>query len=234
MRARRRQSGLSLIELMIAMTLGMILALAIGQIFLSSRFTSTSTNENARMQENARFALGLLERELRMAGYLGNGSTGTFSGTVPVIAVTDGTGLNSSDEIKVSFYGSDSTTVGTADNTIFNCIGEAAALNQAVVDRFYIATGSNGEPSLFCDSVQPANNAVTTTTELINGVESMQFLLGEDTNSDTAADRYLGPADPALNISNAVGVKISLLLRSSANVTEASDNRKFNHFGQGY
>lgn len=234
MRARRPQSGLTLIELMITMTLGMILMLAIGQIFMSSRFTHTSTTENARMQENARFALALLERELRMAGFKRYESTGVFTGATPPIAVSDGTGLNNSDEVTVRFYGSDGTTVGTADNTVFNCIGESASLNQLVVDRFYVATGSNGEPSLFCASVRPSDTTVTTTTELINGIESMQFLLGEDTGADKSVERYLGPADAALNISNAVAIKISLLLRSSIEVMEGADNRKFNHFGVGY
>ena len=232
--SRRRQSGLTLIELMVAMTLGMILTLAIGQIFMSSRLTSTSTNENARMQENARFALAMLERELRMAGFKRNGSTGTFTVAAAAIAVAEGAGMNSSDEFTVRFFGSDGTVVGTADNTVINCIGEAASLNQAVVDTFYIAAGAGGEPSLFCRSIRPSDTTVTTNTELINGIESMQILVGEDTNSDKTADRYLGPGDGSLNISNAVAVKVSLLIRSSVAVMEGTDNRKYNHFGQGY
>jgi type IV pilus assembly protein PilW len=233
-RSLKRQSGLTLIELMVAMTLGMILTIAIGQIFMSSRFTHTSTNENARMQENARFALALLERELRMAGFVRNSSTGSYTVAAPAIAVAEGTGLNSSDEVTVRYFGSDGTVVGTADNTVINCIGEAAALNQAVVDTFYIAAGSTGEPSLFCRSVRPSDTTITTTTELLNGIESLQILVGEDTSNDKGVDRYLGPADASLNMSNAVAVKISLLIRSSVEVMEGADNRKYNHFGAGY
>lgn len=234
-RTMHRPHGFSLIELMVAMALGMILTLAIGQVFMSSRYTNTSTDESARMQENARFALQLIERELRMSGYVKNGSTGTYSVAAPAIATAESTGLNNSDEFTVRYFGSASDAAGTtADNTVINCIGEAAALNQAVVDRFYIAAGSNGEPSLFCASVRPSDTTVTTTTELINGIESMQVLCGEDTNADMTADRYLACSDAALTIGNVVAVKISLLLRSSRDTQESIETRKFNHFGTGY
>lgn len=233
--ALRRPYGFSLIELMVAMALGMILTLAIGQVFMSSRLTNTSTDESARMQENARFALQLIERELRMAGYVKNGSTGTYSVAAPAIATAESTGLNNSDEFTVRYFGSASDAAGnTADNTVINCIGEAAALNQAVVDRFFIAAGSGGEPSLFCASVRPSDTTVTTTTELINGVESMQLLCGEDTNGDMTAERYLACSDAALTIGNVIALKVSLLMRSSRDTQESVDTRKFNHFGQGY
>jgi type IV pilus assembly protein PilW len=66
-----RQRGLGIIELMIAITLGLLITAAVGTIFLSG---SKSYNENerfARMQENGRYALKLLADELAMAGYWG-------------------------------------------------------------------------------------------------------------------------------------------------------------------
>jgi type IV pilus assembly protein PilW len=60
-----------MIELMIAITLGLLITAAVGTIFLSG---SKSYNENerfARMQENGRYALKLLADELAMAGYWG-------------------------------------------------------------------------------------------------------------------------------------------------------------------
>ena len=66
-----RQRGLGMIELLIAITLGLLITAAVGTIFLSG---SKSYNENerfARMQENGRYALKLLADELAMAGYWG-------------------------------------------------------------------------------------------------------------------------------------------------------------------
>ncbi|KAF1016366.1 MAG: hypothetical protein GAK31_01864 [Stenotrophomonas maltophilia] len=66
-----RIRGLSLIELMIAMVIGLVLMLAVVQIFIASRAASQLSEGAARTQENARFALDFLQRDLRMAGHFG-------------------------------------------------------------------------------------------------------------------------------------------------------------------
>ncbi len=68
---KRKQHGLSLIELMIAIGLSMVLTLGIIQIFISSKQTSQVQNALGRLQDNARFALDLLAHDIRMAGQLG-------------------------------------------------------------------------------------------------------------------------------------------------------------------
>lgn len=65
------QSGLSLVELMIAMLLGLLLIGGVLQIFLSSKQTFSSNTALSRVQENGRFALGLITYDLRNAGYKG-------------------------------------------------------------------------------------------------------------------------------------------------------------------
>ncbi len=69
--SRRRMAGLSLIELMIAMVIGLIMMLGVVQIFIASRAASQLSEGLARTQENARFALDFLQRDLRMAGHFG-------------------------------------------------------------------------------------------------------------------------------------------------------------------
>jgi type IV pilus assembly protein PilW len=61
----RRQHGFSLIELMVAITIGMILTMLIGQIFINSRMVFSSTDSLGRLQENARYALSVLTRGVR-------------------------------------------------------------------------------------------------------------------------------------------------------------------------
>lgn len=67
----RRSSGMSLIELMIAMLIGMVLILGVVQIFGASRSAYQLSEGMARTQENARFAVDYLQRDLRMAGHFG-------------------------------------------------------------------------------------------------------------------------------------------------------------------
>lgn len=70
----RGQSGFGLVELMIAMTLGLVLLGGIGYLFIGSRAAFRTTDNLSRMQENARFALDTMSRDIRMAGYVGCGN----------------------------------------------------------------------------------------------------------------------------------------------------------------
>ncbi|WP_371233251.1 PilW family protein [Pseudomonas sp. QE6] len=65
------QSGLSLVELMIAMLLGLLLIGGVLQVFLSSKQTFSSNTALSRVQENGRFAMTILTYDLRNAGYKG-------------------------------------------------------------------------------------------------------------------------------------------------------------------
>lgn len=63
------QKGLSLVELMIALVLGLLILAAIGTVFLSSRQAYSTQEAMARMQENARYAFELMTVDIRQAGY---------------------------------------------------------------------------------------------------------------------------------------------------------------------
>jgi len=66
-----RTTGFSLVELMIAMTLGLILLSGMIAVFSGNKRTSEMNTAMANIQENARFALDLLASNIRMSGYQG-------------------------------------------------------------------------------------------------------------------------------------------------------------------
>lgn len=66
-----KQRGLSLVELMIAITLGLILMAGVIQMFVGSKTTFYSQQGMSRVQETGRLALEYLSRDVRMAGYMG-------------------------------------------------------------------------------------------------------------------------------------------------------------------
>jgi prepilin-type N-terminal cleavage/methylation domain-containing protein len=70
MRAHK-QYGMTLIELMVALAIGMFLMIGAITVFMQSRTTFRVTESLARMQENGRFALEALEPDIRMAHYWG-------------------------------------------------------------------------------------------------------------------------------------------------------------------
>lgn len=67
----RGQAGLSLVELMIAMVIGLILMTGVLQIFLGSKHVYTTQDALSRIQENGRLAVDFVSRDIRMAGYAG-------------------------------------------------------------------------------------------------------------------------------------------------------------------
>ena len=66
---RQKQCGLSLIELMISITLGLIMLSALATLFLSQSRARTELDKSNRMIDNGRYALEILSDNLRVAGY---------------------------------------------------------------------------------------------------------------------------------------------------------------------
>lgn len=69
--AQSKQQGLSLVELMIALALGLVLTLGVIQVFTSASQTYRLTDRVAQLQEDMRFILGRMQQEVRMAGHVG-------------------------------------------------------------------------------------------------------------------------------------------------------------------
>jgi len=64
--------------------------------------------------------------------------------------------------------------------------------------------------------------------EILDGVESLQILYGEDTNNDRSPDYYVS-ADKVVDWNHVVSLKLSLLLRSrNNNITDGAQSLKFN------
>ncbi|MDH4449731.1 MAG: prepilin-type N-terminal cleavage/methylation domain-containing protein [Rhodoferax sp.] len=63
-----RQTGFSLVELMVSMVLGLVIIGGVMSVFMSSKSIFAATESLARIQENGRVALTLLSRDILEAG----------------------------------------------------------------------------------------------------------------------------------------------------------------------
>lgn len=116
--SRTRQAGLSLVELMISLVIGLILMLGITQIFIASHAASRLSEGVARAQENGRFALDFLERDIRMAGHTGcvNDQAHFIKGTSALKNnLTAGTGSGSPLDFSVAIQGYEAGNTGPAN-----------------------------------------------------------------------------------------------------------------------
>lgn len=66
-----KQRGLSLLELLIAIALGVILIGGVMQMFLSSRQVFSTQQAMSRVQESGRLAIEFISEDIRMAGFMG-------------------------------------------------------------------------------------------------------------------------------------------------------------------
>ena len=71
MNRQRTQQGFSLIEMLLALTLGLIVVTGVVQLFIGNSRSAGVITGQARLQENARFTFEFISRAARQAGYLG-------------------------------------------------------------------------------------------------------------------------------------------------------------------
>lgn len=68
---QRQQRGLTLVELMIGLLVGMLVIGAVLYVFLGSRLTYKYNDTMGRIQENGRVAIEMIGQDVRMAGFIG-------------------------------------------------------------------------------------------------------------------------------------------------------------------
>ena len=82
-KGRRGEHGLSLVELMVGMVLGLLLAGAVLQVYLSTKMTFNTQDQKSVLEESGRYALDVVARDVRMAGLTGCSSR-FMPGTAPM------------------------------------------------------------------------------------------------------------------------------------------------------
>ena len=118
-RLMHKQQGLSLIELMVAIVISSLLMAGTIQLFVNNKQTYRVQEAISRLQENGRFAIQFLTRDIRMADFWGcvgtisevtdhlNANTDFPNPANGGVSGTDNTGLNGSDTIVLQgAYGS--------------------------------------------------------------------------------------------------------------------------------
>ena len=256
-----RAKGYSLVEFMIAIAISLIIMLAVAIAWQTGFKTQQSQTDVSRLNETIRFAMDLLSREIKQSGLidkitlspaypaeanfcptsangaaiLGVNDPATISpgGAISAGHLPTGTTniLNKSDAIRVRYYGADPNagTPGQSTDFSHDCLGQQIAAGALVEDTLYVAADSNdnNEPALWCNT----SNG-NTARAMVDGVESMQLLYGEDTSTppDGIIDRYV-PWQLVTNPNNILSVKVSIVARSPTAVALDTTAKTFYHFG---
>lgn len=71
MRRRAAAQGMTLVELMVGLAIGLFLVAVMSTMYLGSRNTFVAQETGSRLQENGRFAMDTIANDLRMSGFRG-------------------------------------------------------------------------------------------------------------------------------------------------------------------
>ncbi|MEI6000173.1 PilW family protein [Paraburkholderia bengalensis] len=224
---RRRDGcarGHTLLEMAIAMALGLIVTAGAVSLYRSQRITFTRAADAAQIHDAGMTALTLIGEQLQMAGFVSADMPRSFVARPALFGCTSGrpTGADDSltceslashsDGIAVRYVADNVSTWPTATGLPADCLGQgltktdADARGVTVVNRFYAkASSSTGEPELYCEGTGKANSS----QPLVEGVERVRlryWLAGASSAVDAAA---VAPAQ----WSNVVAVDVCVLAR---------------------
>jgi len=253
MSPNRANKGFSLIELLVALTIGLLITLVVLQAYLGGLGTQNAQTDATRAQESSRLAFDLLSHSLRQAGYKNPKAPGgpsfcnssearivtindpaTISPTAANLSGSLVTVVNNSDAFKVRYYGEGMVVSPfTTDNSIRDCLGNPVAPNVLVEDTFFISADSNNgnEPTLYCYTT---NDAARGNVPLVAGIESMQILYGDDTDSDGIINRYIRGGSSVSAANNIRSVRLSMIARTPSPTAADNSARTIDHFGADY
>ena len=199
------QAGFTLIELMVAMALGLLIALAAAAALLVSRQGFFAVDAGSQLRDNARYAQDIVQRVGVQAGFKNvffTSATNAPRDTAPhVFGINDAKRTTTNGWDESSGWGTNdagknsdilvlraqtstaSATSTTSDGTMIDCLGVApAAVPTSEYDRFisilHVQASSDGEPALMCS--REAAGGGFEAQPLVQGVESFQVLYGVD------------------------------------------------------
>jgi type IV pilus assembly protein PilW len=197
-----RQRGYTLIEILVALFIGIFLLVGLFTILQNTRRSSSNQTGLTQLQDEQRMAMSLLSDVVQNAGYF-DPNTITSNVALPAVAATGlatGYALAASQGLSGSDAGAGDmilvryATNGTASlipDSIENCNGGTFTAETTLVNTFYIASTTSGGVqtyALYC-SIDGSN---TTGIPLVNGVENMQIYYGVSTTAGASnVDTYM-------------------------------------------
>lgn len=208
MRSLTDARGMTLVELLVALAVGLGVMLAAGRLLLLANDAYAAQVESVVMADGGRYALELIDRAVHQSAALDPNrltaaAAATFDAAPAPLAGLDARSLarttpsiddplpdavNGSDVLAVRFPGAGAAPAG--DGSVVSCAGFASAAGEEGWSIFYVARNSEREPELRC---KYQGSTSWSADALVSGVDGFQVLYGLDTDTprDGVPNRYL-------------------------------------------
>ena len=251
---RSRERGLSLIEVLVSLVIGLIVVGAVLISYLGSGKTSRVQAAYAEMNENAQIAMTLLGRDLLLAGYAqptGVSGSSTFTrsyGDRPVFGCDKGLDnvtrrnqatpwtsaaclpAGAADHVIEVVYEADLTnTSPTSTNLPSDCIGNALPATVVGTATYYIAHNRFylASSAMGHSELHCASQQGAAGQPLVDNVAAMKIWYGE---ANAASPRQIVRYVTASSVSDwgrVLSVRVCLLMRSTDPVLNDEDPRNY-------
>ena len=217
---KHKQHGFTLIEIMIAITIGLVMLAGVLQISQANKESSRLQRNMGFVQENMRIAMELLTRDIRMAGFNGISADPIAMPQPAFINVTPPTvdipAINDDPRSRTTDGGADNNdqiTLTYRSDT--DCLGQATPTSVAI-NHYFI-----DDNSLMC------RGNIGVAQPLVNNVENLQVLYGENTDDDPRSANLYVRADQVDDMANVVSVRIGMRFISREAVRSAIDTNSY-------
>lgn len=212
------QKGMSLVELLVALSLGAMLMLAASAMLLAASSSYADQADYARLSDNGRYALDTIARAVRQTAYVNWDASAAPLMHAPYdsanIAGLDARSLgknsagislpltnavNGSDVLALRYDGAGKDVGG--DGSVLNCAGFGLGAAHTQAQRgwsiFYVARDDAGEAELRCKYRSASGGWGA--DAIIRGVDSFQVLYGLDTDNppDGVPNQYVSASELA-------------------------------------
>lgn len=242
----KNQRGLSLIELLIAMFIGLFLLAGITSSYIHGKKSSIYQDQYSLIEDNGRLALEIMSKTIQHTGYGSNRgipiSPSKFIQGRPIngnCRFSESNILNSNFPADSTFDSANGDSIGVVyigDNEIStDCSGKAlpkicqvgyAPIEAAkIYSTFYLEKDNVNNTSI----LKCVGSRDTETRDIAEGVENMQILYGVnvDDSSDRSVERYVNANDMADLWNNVTSVQIALLVRSEREILDKAESKQF-------
>ncbi|MDQ1920653.1 PilW family protein [Massilia pseudoviolaceinigra] len=227
-----KQQGLGLVEVLVAMTVGLVLLGGVGYMFIGSKQMNTAQTDVVRIQESTRNALDVVGIALRQAGYRlnmnrmeieGDAIQGTVGADSDILIVRHDPNWVVDPTVPPNrLLGRERNCVGvdiTSDNAVNAATADPQVNNNLVIYQFRVVNRQ-----LMCyasTSVAAPGVGVV----VADNVERMKVTYGIGNRQEAVTNYVAAPPD----FTNVSAVRITLLLRGpSGGVTVGPQTVSFN------
>jgi len=240
--AAKHQLGFSLVELLIAMVIGLFLLVGITTSYLSSKKSSITRDQVSVLEDNGRIALEILTNTLQHTGYrstnlvaLGNpfmsdGRPTSYSCGTGINSILDNTKFpttvindnDAGDSIGIVYLGDDELNIDCSGRDLPGACRVGAGVDpkaHRIYNAFFIAD----------DELKCVGSRATDEVTIAEDVENMQILYGVNVDDDVekSVERYVSAADMGGDWGKVVSIQVAILVRTMIEVKDQAESTSF-------